>query len=116
MKWLPALLLTFLCSVILPASAQSQTESQGAAPDSTPLTADAIMAKVAANQDRSELARKRYVYHQHIHVVTKKTNGKLMREETTDYHMVPEAEQNRAAAGEDDWKVLAKGQVRRVCG
>ena len=50
------------------------------------------MAKVAANQDRSEQARKQYVYRQHIHVVTRKTNGKLMREETTDYQMVPQAD------------------------
>jgi hypothetical protein len=54
-----------------------------------PLTADAIMARVAANQDRGETLRKEYVYHQHIHIVSKKPGAKLMREETTDYQVVP---------------------------
>lgn len=57
--------------------------------DTAPLTADTIMARVAANQDRSEKLRKEYVYRQHIHIVSKKTNAKLMREETTDYHVLP---------------------------
>jgi hypothetical protein len=57
--------------------------------DAGPLTADAIMARVAANQDSSEKLRKEYVYRQHIHVVSKKPNAKLMREETTDYHVLP---------------------------
>jgi hypothetical protein len=57
-----------------------------------PLTADAIMARVAANQDSSETLRKQYVYRQHIHVVSKKPNAKLMREETTDYHVLPTPE------------------------
>jgi hypothetical protein len=56
------------------------------------LTAHEIMARVAANQDRSEEARRQYVYRQHIHVATRKTNGKLMREETADYHVVPQAD------------------------
>jgi len=48
------------------------------------------MARVAANQDRAEQLRKQYVYKQHIHVVSRKTNGKLMREETTDYDVFPQ--------------------------
>ena len=35
-----------------------------------PLTAEVIMARVAANQDRSDTLRKQYVYCQHIHIVT----------------------------------------------
>jgi len=35
-----------------------------------PLQADAIMARVAANQDRSEASRKDFVYKQHIHIAT----------------------------------------------
>jgi hypothetical protein len=57
--------------------------------DASPLTADAIMARVAANQDSSEKLRKEYVYRQHVHVVSKKPNAKQMREETTDYHVLP---------------------------
>jgi hypothetical protein len=44
---------------------------------------------VAANQDRSEKLRNQYVYQQRIHVLTRKTNGKVLREETADYHVVP---------------------------
>jgi hypothetical protein len=54
-----------------------------------PLTAEAIMARVAANQDRSETLRQQYVYRQHIHIVSRKPGAKLMREETTDYEVVP---------------------------
>jgi hypothetical protein len=53
------------------------------------LTADAIMARVAANQDRSDALRKQYVYKQQIHILTLKPGGKLMREETADYNVVP---------------------------
>lgn len=63
--------------------------SFGQTPDIPPLTADAIMARVAANQDKAEALRKQYIYKQHIHIVTRKPNAKLMREETTDYHVVP---------------------------
>jgi len=55
----------------------------------TALTAEAIMARVAANQDRGEKLRGEYVYKQRIRVITRKTNGKLAREETADYHVVP---------------------------
>ena len=53
------------------------------------LTADAIMTRVAANQDRSEELRKEYVYRQHIHILTHKPKGGLLREETADYDVVP---------------------------
>ena len=47
------------------------------------------MERVAANQDRAEELRKQYVYKQHIHVMSRKTNGKLMREEKADYDVFP---------------------------
>ena len=47
------------------------------------------MARVAANQDRSEALRKQYVYKQQIHILTHKPGGKLMREETGEYNVVP---------------------------
>src|SRR6185437_7581295 len=52
------------------------------------LTAEAIMARVAANQDSSEAERSHYIYVQHAHVVSRK--GKtVMCEETTDSRVTP---------------------------
>jgi hypothetical protein len=52
------------------------------------LTADQIMTRVAANQDRSEAARAHYVYIQHAHVISRK--GSTIRcEETTDTRVTP---------------------------
>lgn len=53
------------------------------------LTADAIMARVAANQDRSDALRKQYVYRQHIRIATRRSNGKVQREESADYDVIP---------------------------
>lgn len=61
----------------------------GPSAQNLPPTADAIMARVAANQDRSNKLRADYLYHQHIQVASRKTNGKLMCEETTDYLVIP---------------------------
>jgi hypothetical protein len=72
--------------------AQSSPPEQAvqAEPANAPLTADAIMARVAANQDRSEELRKQYVYRQHTHILTHKPKGgRLLREETADYDVVP---------------------------
>ncbi len=63
--------------------------SFGQTTDPGSLTADAIMARVAINQDKTETLRKQYIYKQHIHIVTRKPNAKLMREEATDYRVVP---------------------------
>ncbi len=76
--------------------AASVSFAQSASPEAkppesanVPLTADAIMARVAANQDRSEELRKQYVYRQHTHILTHKPRGRLLREETADYDVVP---------------------------
>jgi hypothetical protein len=63
--------------------------AQSLQPSPPVLTAEAIMARVAANQNRSEALRKQYVYKQQIHILTHKPGGKLMREETADYNVVP---------------------------
>jgi hypothetical protein len=64
--------------------------SSSARADSAPsLTADQIMQRVAANQDKADELRRQYVYKQHIHVASRKTNGKLMQEETADYDVFP---------------------------
>jgi len=52
-------------------------------------SADEIMARVAANQDRAVKQRAEYVYEQRIRVISRKTNGRLMRDETTDYLVTP---------------------------
>lgn len=52
-------------------------------------SADEIMTRVAANQDRTVELRKNYIYKQHVHVVTHKPNGKLMRDETAEYDVLP---------------------------
>jgi hypothetical protein len=57
-------------------------------PAAPPLTADAIMARVAANQDTSETARTHYLYTQHAHIASRK--GKTIHcEETTDTRITP---------------------------
>jgi len=61
-------------------------------PADAALTAEAIMAHVAENQDRSEDLRRQYVYRQHTHILTHKPKGRLLREETADYDVVPTAE------------------------
>jgi hypothetical protein len=64
--------------------------AQTSLPESSqPLTASEIMARVAENQDRSETLRKQYVYKQHIRIISHKPGGKLLREETADYDVVP---------------------------
>ena len=74
--------------------AQSAPPEQATEPEQaiTQLSADEIMARVAANQDRSEALRKQYVYLQHTHILTRKPNGGLLREETADYNVVPTAD------------------------
>jgi len=68
--------------------AQNSPPEPAKEPEPASLTAEAIMARVAENQDRSEALRKQYVYRQHIHILTHKTN-KVLREETADYDVVP---------------------------
>ena len=77
----------FRCGVILLTATASFAQSPQ--PNPAGLTAEAIMARVAASQDRIEALRKQYVYKQHIHILTHKPGGKLMREETADYNVVP---------------------------
>ncbi len=53
------------------------------------------MKRVAANQDLSQKLRSEYLYQQHIRIVTRRTNGKLAREETADYVVTPTPEGTR---------------------
>jgi len=76
----------FACGALLIATASFAQSPQSEPPA---LTAEAVMARVAANQDRGDALRKQYVYKQRIHILTHKPGGKLMREETADYNVVP---------------------------
>jgi hypothetical protein len=58
-------------------------------PPGAPLTADQIMARVAANQDRADALRSEYIYHQRIRVLLEKASGKRMRDVTSDYLVTP---------------------------
>jgi hypothetical protein len=59
------------------------------AQDSGPLTADAIMARVAENQERVLRLRADYVFEQRVRVETRHFNGKLARKEIADYVSSP---------------------------
>jgi hypothetical protein len=70
-----------LLMAFIPCSALSLGQSQP--------SADEIMARVAANQDRAVKQRAEYIYQQRIRIISRKTNGRLMRDETTDYLATP---------------------------
>ena len=78
-----SLALLFLC---IPASLPAQQVP--AAPPAAPVTAEAIMAKVAQNQDRAEAERTHYVYLQHARVASRK-GSRAMCEELTDFRVTP---------------------------
>jgi len=65
------------------------SEASPAPPPGTPLTADQIMARVAANQDRAEALRSEYIYHQRVRVLLQKANGTRMRDVTSEYTVTP---------------------------
>lgn len=52
-------------------------------------TADAIMARVAENQNRAEEMRTAFVFHQNVMVRMNRPNGKLAREEYSEYTVTP---------------------------
>jgi len=76
-------------AVVLLISSFALAQTISSEPPALPLTADEIMARVAANQDRAQDLRKEYVYKQHIHIVSHKPKGRLLREETADYDVTP---------------------------
>ena len=56
-----------------------------------PLTIDEIMARVAENQTRAEDARTQWVYAQDVMARMHRSNGKLAREESSQYVVTPTA-------------------------
>jgi hypothetical protein len=53
------------------------------------LSANEIMKRVAENQDREQKQRAGFVYEEDIRVATRRTNGKLAREESTSFVVLP---------------------------
>ena len=81
-----------------------------AAPAQQPLSADAIMSRVAANQDASEADRSHYVYVQHAHIVSRK--GKTIRcEEVTDTRITPTKDGSQQQLLKLDGRLLQKGKM-----
>jgi hypothetical protein len=56
-----------------------------------PESADAIMAKVATNQDRAQNMRSAFVYHQSMLIRFMRAHGKIAREEQREYTVTPAA-------------------------
>ncbi len=54
-------------------------------------TADAIMARVAENQNQSQEMRTAFVYHQNVMIRLQRSNGKLAREEYSEFTVTPTA-------------------------
>jgi hypothetical protein len=52
-------------------------------------SADEIMVKVAASQERGQIERMRYVYRESLHVKLIETGGRLAREEKREYTVTP---------------------------
>jgi hypothetical protein len=78
-------------------------------PPETP-TADAVMARVAAHQDHAQKLRCEYVYRQRVSIKLRKKNGKLMREETADYEVVPSPQGNQKALKRLEGRYWHKGK------
>jgi hypothetical protein len=72
------------------------------------LSADAIMARVAENQDRAEADRSRYTYVQHARVVSRK-GEKVTCEQVTDFRVTPSATGSDQQLLKVDGRVLRKG-------
>jgi hypothetical protein len=79
--------------------------------DEPSLSAQEVMARVAAQQDRAEKLRDLYIYQQHIHIVTRKTNGKPAREETTDYQVTPTPDGTRKDLKHIEGRCWHKGKL-----
>jgi hypothetical protein len=79
-------------------------------------TADAIMARVATNQDSSEKLRSQYIYQQHIKIITRKTSGKILREETADYHVIPKPDHTERTLEQLTGRYWHKGKYEDFSG
>ena len=82
---------------------------QAASPTEPTPSAAEIMARVAANQDRSEAERQRYVYVQHARMTSGK-GATVFCEELTDYRITPSSDGSQDELLKLDGRVRAKGK------
>jgi hypothetical protein len=82
--------------------------AQSAAPATR--TAKEIMSRVAANQDRTEAARTRYIYQQHIRITSRKPGGRVMCEEVTDSRVSPQQKESQQRLLTLDGRYWQKGR------
>lgn len=101
---------------ILLVAGVSFAQSAPPEPAKEPLTAEEIMARVAANQDRSEVSRKEYVYRQHVHILSHRPKGRLLREETADYDVVPTPDGTEKKLTQLSGRYLSKGKYDTFSG
>lgn len=99
MRRLPCLVVAFLLFAAQAVLAQPNTA----------LTADEVMAKAGANQDRTEAARSHYIYQQHIRIASRK-GGRVMCEEITDSRVSPQQKESQQALLTLDGRYWFKGQ------
>ena len=78
--------------------------------DPVALAAGTIMARVAENQDRAVQLRSQYIYQQHIHIATRRKNGKLVRQEVVDYLITPTPTGIEKQVQKMDGKYFEKGK------
>jgi hypothetical protein len=72
-------------------------------------SAEVIMSAVGANQDRADELRAQYAYAQHIHIATHKPHGKLLREETAEYRVIPAPDSSEKILEQLKGRYLAQG-------
>ncbi len=102
--WMSCAVLLGFTFVLNGVSALAQAAAMSA---EAALTADAIMARVAGNQDRAEAERGRYVYVQQARVVSRR--GKtMMCEEVTDSRVTPTASGSHAELLKLEGRLLVK--------
>jgi len=82
------------------------------APASEPAkSADEIMSRVALKQDQAEHARANFVYRQNVVVRLRDSRNKLVREEISDYQVMPDAKATRKELVKFSGRYARKGSM-----
>ena len=68
------------------------------------------MERVAVNQDKTQKQRADYIYQQRIRVATRRTSGKLLRQETTLYSVAPTSSGTEKQIKSLDGRYWRKGE------
>jgi len=91
-------------SLLLALSSSVFASNNSSTPSQLP-SAESVMARVAANQDRAEADRAHYVYAQHARMVSRRGNT-VMCEELTDYRFTPSNDGSREDLLKVDGRML----------